>query len=303
MYRAPLRAEKQQAGALLPPQTERVTMFHELEKINERPGPFEVYTARDLWTGEHTSRRMLEYHLDGTVDAASRNTDFINRSADWIARHFGLDENSDVIDFGCGLGLYTSRFASSGAKVTGIDFSRRSLEYASGEAKRNGLDIRYIHSDYLEYDTDERFDLVTMIMCDFAALSPLQRSRLLGKFRSLLKQGGSVLLDVYTLGYFNSRREEAIYEFNQLDGFWSGEDYYCFVNRFKYEAEKLLLDKYTIVARTWTRQVYNWLQCFSEQSIREEFARHGLPVGELYSSVAGDAYDPRSHEMAVVARR
>jgi hypothetical protein len=30
-------------------------MFEELERINERPEPFQFYTASDLWTDEHTS--------------------------------------------------------------------------------------------------------------------------------------------------------------------------------------------------------------------------------------------------------
>ncbi len=31
------------------------TLFSDLEWINARPGPFEFYTASDLWTDEHTS--------------------------------------------------------------------------------------------------------------------------------------------------------------------------------------------------------------------------------------------------------
>jgi hypothetical protein len=34
-------------------------MFKELERINERPEPFQFYTASDLWTDEHTSKQML----------------------------------------------------------------------------------------------------------------------------------------------------------------------------------------------------------------------------------------------------
>jgi hypothetical protein len=38
-------------------------MFEELKKINERPKPFEFYTASDLWTDEYISKQMLSYHL------------------------------------------------------------------------------------------------------------------------------------------------------------------------------------------------------------------------------------------------
>ncbi len=36
-------------------------MFKELEEINARPAPFHIYTAKELWTNEHTSKKMLEH--------------------------------------------------------------------------------------------------------------------------------------------------------------------------------------------------------------------------------------------------
>jgi len=61
-------------------------MFEELEKINERPEPFQFYTASDLWTDEHTSKQMLSFHLNEAIDVSSRNAEFINRSAEWTPR-------------------------------------------------------------------------------------------------------------------------------------------------------------------------------------------------------------------------
>jgi SAM-dependent methyltransferase len=278
-------------------------MFNELSDINRKPQPFEFYTAAELWTDEHTSRRMLEYHLNRTVDAASRNHDFIDRSSEWIISKFKLNNGSKVIDFGCGPGLYTLRLAGSGAAVTGVDFSLRSLEYAGKEARDNNLKINYIHADYLEYETDERYDLIIMIMCDFCALSFVQRKRLLSKFNRLLKPEGSVLLDVYSFNYFGSIKEQAVYEFNMMDNFWSKDDYYCFLNTFKYADEKLILDKYAIYDRKGRRLVYNWFQCFNERTIRREFEENSLVITDFYSNVSGDNFSDETGEFAVVARK
>ena len=57
-------------------------MFKELEEINDRPKPFQFYTAEELWTDEHTSRKMLEFHLNESIDVSSRNLNFINRSVE-----------------------------------------------------------------------------------------------------------------------------------------------------------------------------------------------------------------------------
>lgn len=86
-------------------------MFNELKEITSKPQPYEFYTAKDLWTDEHVSKKMLAYHLNESVDAASRNHAFIDRSCAWIIHKFGLGDGSKVIDFGCGPGLYTSRLA------------------------------------------------------------------------------------------------------------------------------------------------------------------------------------------------
>lgn len=278
-------------------------MFEDLERIHERPAPFEFYTAKDLWTDEHTSAQMLSFHLNESVDAASRSSEFINRSVEWIVSRFNIVEGATVADFGCGPGLYTTRLARRGAKVTGLDFSTRSIEYAKGVAAREGLSIHYLLQDYLEWETQERFDLVMMIMCDFCALSPSQRKRVLSRFLGLLKPGGSVLLDVYSLSAFDRRQEGAAFGINLLDGFWSPKRYYGFLNTFKYDRERVVLDKYSIVEADRVRTVYNWFQHFSPEALEKEFNETGLSVEELCSDVAGARFDRESTEFAVIAKR
>jgi len=278
-------------------------MYNELKAINSRPGPFQFYTADALWNDEHTSQEMLEYHLNESVDLSSRNKDFIDRSVKWIVAHFGIDRQTAVADFGCGPGLYTTLFAERDADVTGIDFSERSIRHAKETAARKALNIDYLCRDYLEFETEKRFDLITMIMCDFCALSPIQRKKMLTRFHSLLNADGAVLLDVYSLHAFNQREEVSTYEHRQLDGFWSKEDYYGFLNTFKYDEDKVILDKYTIIEMARTRTVYNWLQYFSPDTLREEFDDNGFKIEEVYSDVAGKTFNSKSPEFAIVARK
>ncbi len=278
-------------------------MFRKLEKINKRPMPFEFYTASELWTDEHTSEHMLSYHLNENIDVASRKAAFIDRSVDWIVARFGVSNDTKIADFGCGPGLYAARLARKQAKVTGIDFSKRSIHYAVEDAEKSGLSICYVNQNYLDFETEDRFDLILMIMCDFCALSPKQRKQMLGKFHKLLKPGGYVLLDVYSLASFEQREETARYEVNLLDGFWSPTKYFGFLNTFKYEREKVVLDKYTIVQadRLWT--VYNWLQYFDPDGISTEFVESGFQVDAFYADVAGSTFDAQAGEFAVAARK
>jgi hypothetical protein len=75
------------------------------------------------------------------------------------------------------------------------------------------------------------------------------------------------------------------------------------LNTFKYEREKVSLDKYTIVEANRVRTVYNWLQYFSPDDVTVEFADNGFKVESLYSDVAGKPFDPQSSEFAVIAER
>ena len=246
---------------------------------------------------------MLSFHLDEAIDVSSRNAAFINRSVEWIASQFNIGKDTKIVDFGCGPGLYATRLAKRRARVTGIDFSGRSIEYAEAVAAREQLTIRYVQQNYLDFETPDRFDLALMIMCDFCALSPTQRKAILGKFHRILSPGGSVLLDVYSLAAFDQREAAATYEVNLLDGFWSPGRYYGFLNTFKYDKEKVVLDKYTIVEPARTRTVYNWLQYFAPEDLEKAFRDAGFQVEGFYADVAGTPYDPSAEEFAVIAKK
>jgi len=278
-------------------------MFETLKSINERPKPFEYYTIESLWNDEHTSEQMLKYHLNPEVDLSSRSAGFIDRSVEWIVSRFNVGRMTQIADFGCGPGLYASRLARKHASVTGIDISKRSIRYARNMAQKDGQKIEYVNQNYLEYEPQDRYDLIIMIMCDFCALGPQQRKGLISKFSNLLKPGGAVMLDVYSLEAFAGRKEQAVYETDLLDGFWSPNKYFGFLNTIKYAEEKVVLDKYTIIesARIWT--VYNWLQYFTTDSLKREFEKNGLKVEEYYSDVAGKEFRQESLEFSIVARK
>ncbi len=278
-------------------------MYNELRIINSRPEPFQFYTADKLWADNHSSKQMLEFHLNESIDVSSRNKAFIDRSVGWVVSRFRVGVNTRIADFGCGPGLYTTPLAEKGADVTGIDFSERSIRYAKEIAAQKELNINYVVQNYLEYETAKTFDLIIMIMCDFCALSPAQRKQMLKKFHALLEPEGSVLLDAYSLNAFKERKETSIYEENQMSGFWSPENYYGFLNTFKYEKEKVILDKFTIVEASRTKEIYNWLQYFSLESIKQEFRENGFRIDEYYTDVAGTPFSPDSNEFAIIANK
>ncbi|RLW64093.1 MAG: SAM-dependent methyltransferase, partial [gamma proteobacterium symbiont of Stewartia floridana] len=59
-------------------------MYEFIHDIALRPSPFSRYTAKQLWTKQHLSKQMLDYHLSQETDLASRRIEIIDRVVSWI---------------------------------------------------------------------------------------------------------------------------------------------------------------------------------------------------------------------------
>ncbi|WP_340025320.1 class I SAM-dependent methyltransferase [Paenibacillus sp. FSL K6-1096] len=140
-------------------------------------------SSEPFWDDDHISEKMLEAHLHPDWEAASRRHGDIDRSVLWLS---GLiPPGSSILDLGCGPGLYTKRLAELGYDVTGLDFSRRSIAYAQEHDRQS----QYLYKNYLELDYTEAFDMITLIYCDYGALTLSERYTLLGKVHQALKPG------------------------------------------------------------------------------------------------------------------
>ncbi len=263
-------------------------MFKEINEATAKPVAWSSYTADMLWTDTYISKQMLSYHLNPEINAASRSFEFIDESVNWLVSEFALNHTSSVIDFGCGPGLYTHRLKKKDiGVVVGVDFSKNSLEYASQQAQESGLDIEYHLENYLNYKDSRQFNLITLVMCDYCALSPLQRSQLLSKFKSLLKSDGVIALDVFTSSRFSNQTESISLAKNYMNSFWSDSDYWCIHSSFSYQQNLLWLDKFVIIERERERTILNWLQHFNIEMLQSEFDNHDLKIKFIYSDLRG----------------
>lgn len=278
-------------------------MFEQLKKINNKPEPFGIYSVDTLWTTPHIAEKMLQLHINPDHDAASRSGDFIKKSVSFMDKSFNLNQGKSVIDFGCGPGLYTSAFASLGAKVTGIDFSVNSLEYAKKQAALNHLDINYQQIDYLNFTTDTTYDVATLIYCDFCAINKSNRRKLLQTIKNCLKDDGYFFFDVHTQYMFEHRSESARYEYHKDGAFFSPHPHFEFVNDFLYPDELISLAHYTIIEENSTWDVYNWLQYFSLDDLKKELNENGFKIVGKYKNLKGDPFTEKSNDMAILCQK
>lgn len=261
-----------------------------LLKYSGKPEIYEKGKA-EMWTDEYISKQLLAMHLNDQIDLASRKPSTINKTVRWILDR-SPGEALSILDLGCGPGLYTEQFASYGHRVTGVDFSKRSIHYAAGEAKKKNLNIEYIWQNYLKLNVENQFDLVMMIYTDFGVLAPPDRQQLLSNINKVLKPGGILIFDVLNDQKLDQKVTPKHWE-AVPKGFWKNEPYLLLMESFLYREEKVILSQYVLVDEHDDVDCYRfWSHYFSDHDLRKilneypfenlRFYRDVLPGGDLW---------------------
>jgi SAM-dependent methyltransferase len=266
----------------------------------QKPEPFSKSTA-PFWDDPYISEQMLEAHLDPNCDLASRKHDTIDRSVEWIVKELSLQEGDRIFDLGCGPGLYCARFAEREFIVTGIDYSKRSIQHAKEYATSNKLKIEYIYKDYLTIDYSNIFDLVTLIYCDFGVLSDQDRDLLLCKIHKSMKPGGYFLFDICTPKYHDSVKEERTWKYEEK-GFWRPIPYLLLTEKIKYPRQGVLLTQYFVFDSNSNFDIYRiWDHAYTKDSISEALSGAGFNDMQFFGDITGRGYSDNSETMAVIA--
>ncbi|MGB7593987.1 MAG: class I SAM-dependent methyltransferase [Erysipelotrichaceae bacterium] len=265
--------------------------------LNTKP---ELYESGEplFWDDEHISEGMLEAHLDPEFEGATRNFVFVFRSADWIAKLASNIDHPKLLDLGCGPGIYAEQFQKRGFEVTGIDFSKRSIEYAKDSAKHQGYPIEYIYMDYLKLDIHQKFDVATLIYCDYGVLSPADRKIVLSKVRDALKPGGIFILDTFTPTNYIDYKEERKTAYRN-SGFWSAEPHLLVQTNYRYPSDTFL-EQYLVLTEHDLKRYHNWNQAFTPDSLSKELTEEGFKNLELFANVVGDPYEAQSDTVCIV---
>jgi len=121
------------------------------------------------------------------------------RLVDLIEKHVNLEAQSSVLDMACGAGRHAIAFANKGFKVTAVDLSQRLIKEARKNTLDAGVNINFVLSDILEYETNLQFDLAVNLFTSIGYFeNDDENYAVIKKAYSLLKKDGYFVLD-----YFN----------------------------------------------------------------------------------------------------
>lgn len=246
----------------------------------------DVYTGGTavMWVDDHISRQLLDIHLSQDSDLASRKAETISTTVRWILGKVP-GNRLNILDLGCGPGLYTEELAKNGHEVTGMDFSANSIRYAMETSAKNDLGIAYRHQDYLTLDDENRYDLILMIYTDFGVLLPDQRSRLLTNVYRALKPGGTFVFDVLNTHFQADRSEPNTWD-AAMGGFWRSTPYLALSSLFFYEDQGVTLDQHVIIDEDGKTDVYRfWIHTFSHADLSVMTRLHGFKATDCFDHV------------------
>lgn len=255
-----------------------------------------------FWDDEHISKSMLQAHLEPELEAASRKHHYIKKSAKWIGSLCDWNSENNLLDLGCGPGIYAEVFDDLGFNVTGIDFSKRSIEYAINTAEANNKNIEYFYQDYRTISFEAQFDIATLIYCDYGVLSPKDRKIILSNVYRALKPGGLIILDGWTLNQYADFSEDQSVTYEN-GGFWSENPYVCVKRNIKYPETNAFLDQYVIITENNSKCYNIWNTAFDEESLSLELKEAGFDSFDIYSEVSGETFSSDSNTICIVARK
>lgn len=256
--------------------------YIEIQKYSIKPTLYEKGNAM-MWTHPHIQPYLLEAHLNPKINAASRTIDQIEKTVCWMKSLFPKGKTLDVLDLGCGPGLYIEHFYHPNQNVIGIDFNVCSLEYAKNHTKG----VTYIQKNYLELDLNQTFDLIYMIYCDFGVLTLREQHQLLSIVEKHLKPDGLFVMDGYNHHFKKHIKEERTWDL-ELSGFWSDKPYLVLNETFIYPEENAFLEQHIVFEDGIKPQVYRFYNRIFNLNDMQSIFTHQFSDIQHYQNVIDD---------------
>jgi SAM-dependent methyltransferase len=276
-------------------------MVSEITKYSERPLPFEPGESR-FWDDPHISKGMLAAHLDPDNDAASRKHATIDRDVTNLLSSGFIKPGDHVLDLGCGPGLYCARLAKRGLKMTGIDISERSLDYARKYTKDNGLEIDYRLMNFFEIDFSGEFDAVLQTHGELNTFSNEKLTELLGRLQRALLPGGLLIFDSTTR---DVRMKTGLKNgwYVSEGGYWRPGPHLVLEQGYDYPEDDIWLDQYVVVDSEKVTVYRNWFHDYSLDTIRPVLENNGFDIIHAWNDMTGTAYRGGGDNITIVARK
>ena len=197
---------------------------------------------------------------------------------------------------------FAENAAKKGIKVTGIDISKNSLDYAGHYAAEKGLDIDYRLINFFDIDYSGIFDSVIQVNGELNTFSDDKRDELLAKLRKALIPGGHLIFDVMTrVARMKYGLKNGWYASNY--GFWRPDKHLVLERGFDYPEDSVWLDQYIVLDSDGVKVYNNWFHDYSLETISPVLEKAGFTAMQIWNDLTGTPYAKGGDWIAIVAKK
>lgn len=276
-------------------------MMKKLKELTKKPEIFQRSESK-FWNDAYIAKQMLKNHLATGDDRATRKLDTVKQSIQWIKKVAPPNQQTRLLDLGCGPGIYGELFQKAGYQVKGVDISENSIQFAQHSAHTKKLNIQYEVKDYINDEIEGNYDLITLIYCDYGALVPQEQSVLLRKIYNLLDKKGKFIFDVFTPEYYQEKPEFKTWSVNK-NSFWREEEHLLLQAFHRYDEQQAFLNQYIVITEDNVTNYHIWEQVFTIKTLQTVLEIVGFKNIAFYNNMKGESITDTSETLCIVAEK
>ncbi|MCO4365753.1 class I SAM-dependent methyltransferase [Staphylococcus agnetis] len=233
--------------------------------------------ADNIWTSKKFEEFVLKSYVDPSIPGGGQTLEDTSDLFNTLD-NLKFVNRVNLLDIGCGVGTHCEEFNSRGFNVTGIDISKKAIDYAKEQNYNLNADIKYICGDIFKTRFKNKFEIVTILYKTLATFSEVDRKVLMNKIKSILSSEGLLIFDVPSIEEFKSYNEINLWTTLPKNNIILKEELINLISVKKYPKNILLNQNIYMTEKNEIFAFNDWLQFFALEGIKKECEDNGFEV-------------------------
>jgi len=196
-----------------------------------------------------------------------------------------------ALDLGCGAGRHALLLASRGFEVTGVDQSSKLLSVAEDDAKKNGLQTRFIKADIRTVPFLESFDLILNVFTSFGYFEDDEDNfAVFANVSKLLSENG-----VFVFDFFNAEHVK-----NNLIPFSSEVIDDLVVEQTRKISGMNVVKEIILLKNGSSKNFRESVRLYSKTDLVSALETNNFSVETIFGSYSGEPFDERSSSRLIL---
>lgn len=215
---------------------------------------------------------------------------------DSIVKLLKIKPKSKVLDLCCGPARHSLELARHGFQVTGVDRTRSYIDGAKKQAKREKLEVEFIHEDMRCFKRNQKYDAVLNLFTSFGYFKDkADDQQVVKNIYQSLKPGGKLLIEI--MG-----KEVLLRIFQERD--WKEENGAFFLEERKLSRGGNWIEcRWILIEGNKPKEFTISHRLYSSKKLSELLLKSGFKEVKLFGDLSRAPYDQKAKRLVVLARK